>query len=362
MARGRYYNKRDRYGRWSNGGVSAAPRKRSKGQRYAAYQTRLAAEKKATRNKRLKTAGAVALVAVGAVAAYQLNKSRVKGISGPGIAPQTGSTPITDLAPNVPAVGGKSTIPGKLQTLTTALGAVSAAQKLIPPGQVPGRSSTVHREPTGGVTSFGAPKIHRLPSSMAGAKAPKPHSNGKSTGISDTVNTNSSQNVPNKNTGGRYNPRTAKPGNLAGIFDPQATPWSYGEKYTDIATGKVITLTPAEQKARSTADTNLTRNKLSSDAELNKMIKDSGLKLATGAITGERTEAWIESEKKASQRAAKQAQKAAQTDARHAEVMAGAKAIVGSRTKMDDYLDSLAQKPRKSLTREQRKQLEEYGY
>lgn len=95
----RRYNKsqrRDKYGRWSNGGISTKPARRTgtggsgayKGRttkKYAAYQARLASEKKAKRKATVKKvalgAAAIGLIAAGGYVGVKSNQRRVPSIT-----------------------------------------------------------------------------------------------------------------------------------------------------------------------------------------------------------------------------------------------------------------------------------------
>lgn len=185
MAARRYYNRRDNYGRWSNGANKGAPKRGNKapnryyaaggksyttsraqfaanqvatrgGARksgYAAYAERQATLKKAERAQKIKStvkkAAVVAAVAAGGYVAYK-NRGAFKRSGGPNmdwdttpVSAMGGSEPVTQQGPMVPATGGVPTKPGKMVVPADSAPAVDRT----PPGQVPGRS--VKRGPRG---------------------------------------------------------------------------------------------------------------------------------------------------------------------------------------------------------------------
>lgn len=270
MAR-RYYNKRDRYGRWSNGSNRAAPhratyRKQSKGQRYAAYQTRVAAQKKATRNKRLKTAAAVGLVAAGAVVAYKMNTRanqgpkgyRSLGEFGTGNINRTGkiatragaqgfapSAPIKSQGPKVPASGGVPTLPKAIKMATSAMTGVTAAKKLIPPGAVSAKSKdhTIDQSKYLAVGAKGTPYKNQRHANIGGFKVDS-KAKGSSNGLPQASKANAvpvSEATPataRKASGASARRRPTTP-----IIDPmdlKEVKTSYGGNYSDVGTREII--------------------------------------------------------------------------------------------------------------------------
>lgn len=240
MAR-RYYNKRDNYGRWSNGSNKAAPKRGNKapnryyspggksyttskaqfaanqvatrgGARksgYAAHQERQAALKKAERSKNIKStvkkAAVIAAVAAGGYVAYK-NRGSFKRSGGPKmdwdttpVSAMGGSEPVRVQGPDVPATGGKATIPKQM-----IIPAASAIISRIPPGQVPGRSRGNLPSRDGNayklngqytaVNSRGKPYATQESEDrftgfkeVRGEKAAKPMSSGGRSGVQDPV-------------------------------------------------------------------------------------------------------------------------------------------------------------------------------